>query len=225
MLRIENIKVYDLYESIIASGYAMQTEYDEEDIKKERDKLLLDTTTNYGMVNYGTAPEDFSNKHLKRAIRLVQASKNSDIKCHDNFLTGIRVSFDIIYPNYISPEMQRYHWFDIVTSSSKMHRLTKMDLDKACNKYVTNDVKKLLNTYIEEYNEAVGTEKEYEAFMKVISNCPMGLELFMRVSTNYKQLQTMYHQRKNHRLKEDWGAFCKFVEELPLARYLILGES
>jgi hypothetical protein len=99
-----------------------------------------------------------------------------------------------------------------------------MDLDKACNKYVTNDVKKLLNTYIEEYNEAVGTEKEYEAFMKVISNCPMGLELFMRVSTNYKQLQTMYHQRKNHRLKEDWGAFCKFVEELPLARCLILGE-
>jgi hypothetical protein len=209
MLRIENIAVYDLYESIIASGYAMQTEYDVETIGDELDKLhdsLID------------------NKHLKRAIRLVQASKNSDIKCHDNFLTGIRVSFDIIYPNYISPEMQRYHWFDIVTSSSKMHRLTKMDLDKACNKYVTEDVKMLLNIYIYEYNKAVGTDKEYEAFMKIISNCPMGLELFMRVSTNYKQLQTMYHQRKNHRLKEDWGAFCEFVEKLPLFKLLITGE-
>ena len=46
----------------------------------------------------------------------------------------------------------------------------------------------------------------------------------MRVSTNYMQLQTMYNQRKNHKLREDWGNFCKFVEGLPLAEMLILGE-
>ena len=53
---------------------------------------------------------------------------------HDNALTGIRVSFDVILS--IGLQFQRYHFADIVTSSSKMHRLLKMDLDKACNKYV-----------------------------------------------------------------------------------------
>ena len=36
-----------------------------------------------------------------------------------NFRKGIRVSFDIKYPNYISPELQRYGFVDIVSSSSK----------------------------------------------------------------------------------------------------------
>ena len=65
---------------------------------------------------------------------------------------------------------------------------------------------------------------KYEYFMLVISNCPLGLELFMRVSTNYKQLQTIYHQRKNHQLKEDWGAFCDFIKGLPYAKEFITGE-
>jgi hypothetical protein len=65
----------------------------------------------------------------------------------------------------------------------------------------------------------------YTAFMLIISNCPMGAELFVRVSTNYKQLQTMYHQRKHHKLKEDWGEFCKWVESLPYAKELIIGEN
>ena len=82
-----------------------------------------------------------------------------------------------------------------------------------------------MSNYISEYNNAVDPDEKYEAFMKVISNCPMGLELFMRVSTNYKQLQTMYFQRKYHKLKEDWGAFCEFVEGLPFAKELIIGEK
>jgi hypothetical protein len=61
--------------------------------------------------------------------------------------------------------------------------------------------------------------------MEMVSNCPLGLELFMRISTNYKQLQTIYHQRKHHKLKEDWGAFCEFVENLPYAKEFITGET
>ena len=38
---------------------------------------------------------------------------------------------------------------------------------------------------------------------------------FTRVSTNYLQLKTIYKQRKNHKLKEDWGAICTMIEELP----------
>ena len=205
MLEISNVKVYDLKESVIASGNAMRikpVEYSEEEFQKG----------------------------LRRMVRLVHASNTSNIRCHDNALTGIRVSFDVKYPQYWSPEFQRYHFADIVTSSSKMHRLLKMDLEKSCNKYVTSETISNLKKYIQEYNEVIKypIHKEdavYEAWMKVLSNTPLGLELFMRVSTNYKQLQTIYHQRKNHKLKEDWSAFCSMIEQLPYFQELKLGQE
>ena len=203
MLEISNVKVYDLRESIIASGNAMRIE----------------------PVPY--SDEEFE-KGLKRMKRLVHSSLSTNVHCHDNALTGIRVSFDVKYPQYWSLEFQRYHFADIVTSSSKMHRLCKMDIAKACNKYVSNETIEQMENLVDRYNYAVekGAEEGviYENFMKMISNCPMGLELFMRVSTNYKQLQTIYNQRKNHRLKEDWGAFCKMIEELPYFEELIKGQ-
>lgn len=223
MLEIHNIRVYDLRESITACRNAMRLE----------------------MPEY--TDEEFE-KGLERAKKLVRASKNSpNVKCHDNFMTGIRVSFDLKYTQYITKQFQRYHWFDYVSSSSLMHRLVKMDADAACNKYVSQECIDRLNADIKRYNDIAawddfngatfilrdGTElitrnkgeALYWAYMKCISDCPMGAELFVRVSTNYKQLQTMYWQRKDHKLKEDWGEFCKFVENLPYAKELILGEE
>jgi hypothetical protein len=60
--------------------------------------------------------------------------------------------------------------------------------------------------------------------MRLLSNCPQGIELFMRVTTNYEQLATIYRQRRNHKLKE-WHIFCKMIEDLPYAKELILGEN
>ena len=223
MLEISNIKVYDLKESVIACRNAMRTE----------------------MPEY--TDEEFE-KSFERAKKLVSASKNApNVKCHDNFLTGIRVSFDLKYTQYITKQFQRYHWFDYVSSSSLMHRLTRMSIDESCNKYVSKVCVEQLDKDINEYNKIAATdsypgegnpivfelrdgttlvantkaEALYYAYMRCISDCPMGIELFVRVSTNYKQLQTMYYQRRNHKLKEDWGEFCKFVENLPYAKDLI----
>lgn len=223
MLEIHNVQVYDLKESVTACRNAMRLdipEYTEEEFQKG----------------------------LERAKKLVKASASSpNVKCHDNFLTGIRVSFDLKYSQYITKQFQRYHWFDYVSSSSMMHRLVKMDADNMCNKYVSQECIDRLNADIKRYNDIAawddfngatfilrdGTELKtrnkgealYWAYMKCISDCPMGAELFVRVSTNYKQLQTMYWQRKDHKLKEDWGEFRKFVESLPYAKELILGED
>lgn len=222
MLKIEHVKVYDLKESVIACRNAMRLQVPE------------------------YTDEEFE-KSLERAKKLIQASKNGEVKCHDNFLTGIRVSFDVTYPQYWTPEFQRYHFADIVTSSSKMHRLIKMNIDKACNKYVSKGNIEQLERDIKRYNDIAewedfrgatftlrdGTqivtedknEALYYAYMICISDCPLGIELFMRISTNYKQLQTIYHQRKHHKLKEDWGAFCEFIENLPYAKEFIIGET
>lgn len=221
MLEIKNTKVYDLKESIIACRNAMRIDppqYTDEEFEKS----------------------------FERAKKLVQVSKNHTVKCHDNFLTGIRVSFDMKYTQYITKQFQRYHWFDYVSSNSLMHCLVKMDPDKICNKYVSKECVDILNADIDRYNSIMenddfteeifilrdGTELKttlksdalYYAYMKCISDCPMGVELFVRVSTNYKQLQTMYFQRLGHKLKEDWGAFKEWVERLPYAHELIIGD-
>ena len=232
MTEIKDVKVYDLEECIIASGYAMRTasyDYLEESIDGNLDH------------------------HIERCKKLVKASKNSDIHCHDNFLTGIRVSFDIKYPQYLSPEMQRYHFYDIVTSMSKMHRLLKLDIKSSCNKYVNqaaiDNVLDLVAKYNEILNDPIEHTSEYYkdavfkglngeeykinskedalyvAWMQVVSNCPLGLELWMRVSTNYKQLQTIYYQRRYHKLKEDWNAVINMIKELPYFEEFILGDS
>ena len=62
----------------------------------------------------------------------------------------------------------------------------------------------------------------YKNFMTMLSNTVLGLELFMRVSTNYLQLRTMWWQRKNHKLKEDWGELCDMIESLPYVKELII---
>jgi hypothetical protein len=190
MLEISNVRVYDLKESVIACRNAMRI-----------------TPPEY-------TEEEFK-QSLPRAISLAKCGGGSG---HTTFRCGIKVAFDIKYPNYISPELQRYHFLDIVTSSSKMHRLVNMDMDACFNKYVTKKSKDQMKELIAMYNN----DKSYENFMRVVSNCPQGIELFMRCSTNYEQLATIYKQRKHHKLKEDWMAFCKFIEELPYAKELII---
>lgn len=46
-----------------------------------------------------------------------------------------------------------------------------------------------------------------------------GLRLTARITTNYRQLKTIYQQRKNHRLPE-WRAFCAWIETLPRAEFI-----
>lgn len=192
MLEIKDWNVYDLRECVIACRNAMRTE----------------------MPEYSF--EEFE-KSLPRAIQLAKCGGGSG---HSNFRKGIRVSFDIKYPNYISPEMQRYGFFDIVCSSSKMHRLVKMDMDACFNEYVCASAKEMMKGLIAQYNE----NPCYDAFMRVLSNCPQGIELFMRCSTNYEQLATIYRQRKDHKLRE-WHIFCDWIASLPYAHELIICDT
>lgn len=204
MLKIFNDVVYGIEESLIASGYPMRSD-------------IIDEFT------YDTDGKAIINeKDIKRGFKLGNVPGSSG---HDNFLKGIIVQFDVTYPNYWTPQFQRYSFHDIVSSTSKMHRLASMDLNDTCNKYVDKVVIDNLNKWISVYNsipkgsdkvEVDGNEyTKYEIFMKIISNTPLGFEQTMRVTSNYLQLKTIYKQRRHHKLKEDWGAFCDWCETLP----------
>lgn len=135
---------------------------------------------------------------------------------HDNFLNGIVVQFDLTFSIKAWVEGERYHFLDFVSSQSTMHRITKFDVASQCNKYVTAKAIENLNECIDEYNE----NKTDENYLKVLYNVPTGFSLTARMTTNYRQLKTIYQQRKKHRLPE-WKEFCKWIEGLPHSELIV----
>jgi len=148
--------------------------------------------------------------------KLAQCEKGSG---HDQFLTGIVVQFDLTFSSKAWVEAERYHFLDFVSSQSTMHRITRLDPAKQCNAYVDVGVINVLRRLIEDYNENPTPEN----YLRVLYNVPVGFRLTARMTTNYRQLKTIYSQRKSHRLAE-WRRFCQWVEGLPHS-YMITGKE
>lgn len=189
-MKIDNVKVYGLAESIVASGLPMLTEYSESKFSKEVELLE-------------SGSEEASN-HLKRAERLANLGSP-----HCNYLTGILVVFNVTGTQAFFLQAHRYHWWQVVSSQSKMHRLKKM-LDGG-NVSLSQKVRTESLEHLAKCNR--------DDIEDMVYNCPMGLETTEMVSTNYQQLRTIYSQRRTHRLKE-WQDFCDWVETLPMSQLI-----
>lgn len=183
-----------------------------------------------GKINTIKMPLDDKGRQYKIACSLGTSCEPH--QSHDSFLRGVIVQFDMKYPLYFSPEFQRYHFAEIIMSQSTMHSLEKMmsgEIDPY-NKYITEttkaEVQRLYDNWLWAKMQS-SKELEYEAFMRLRSNLPCGFEMWMTVSTNYLQLKTIWIQRHNHKLREDWQeGFCQnFIEKLPYFKELCLGEE
>lgn len=150
---------------------------------------------------------------------------------HDQWLTGVVVQFDLTFSNKGWVEAERYHFLDFVSSQSTMHRITKFDLDKAYNEYVDKRIVEIMKEKVREYNEFCASletglipqsqeilveleEEKKRKYLEILYSNPAGFEITAGMTTNYRQLKTIYSQRKNHRLPE-WRTFCKWIESLP----------
>jgi len=136
----------------------------------------------------------------------------------DTFMNGIIVQMDVTMSLKAWVELQRYHFMEFVSSQSTMHCLPKFNLESQCNEYVAEEAKEIINDLIGEYLE----DKKKVDFLEMMYNIPSGFRYTARMSTNYRQLKTIYKQRRNHRLKPDWGEFCDWIEHLPLS-WMITG--
>lgn len=141
---------------------------------------------------------------------------------HDCYLKGIIVQFDWRISQVIYPQVERYHFIDIVSSQSKMHRLHLAKEDDF-NPNVDEIILERFLALLKMYNASTKSEQK-EMFPRLVYSCPMGYELTARFTTNYLQLKTIYHQRKNHKIQE-WVNMCKWIETLPLFKVLVLKEE
>ena len=201
---VSDCHVYDLDESVRASKYPMAVDHN------KTNSEITDRTKSLGRTGMGEG--------------------------HDNFLSGIVVNFDLTITNKMWVEAERYHFFQIVSSQSTMHRISKIGENRNnFDSHVDPRTLSILNEKIAEYNRLVSlatpddlnvTQKRdellKESYLDILMNVPAGLKLTARISTNYRQLKTIYYQRKNHRLPE-WRKFCNWMEtELPHFKELCL---
>lgn len=138
---------------------------------------------------------------------------------HDQFLTGIVVQFDLTFSIKAWVEAERYHFFDFVSSQSTMHRIAKMDIKRQCNEYVCDELIETVEFLLVQYKENPTPDN----YLRLLYNVPVGLRLTARMTTNYRQLKTIYQQRKNHRLPE-WRTFCEWIETLPYSEIITGGK-
>lgn len=209
-MMVSNVKVYDLEESIIASGYPMRTTAEMRPVDE---------------------------KDIKRCINLSNAC-NTGNGAHGQYLTGIRVAFDLTCSNKMWVEAERYRFLEFVSSQSTMHRITKFDLSNQYNEYVDPRVIEIMKEKVDAYNnfcndidfglipQDVGLQLELQEekkkrYLEILYTNPAGFELTARLTTNYRCLKNIYIQRKDHRLPE-WRKFCAWIETLPMFKELCL---
>ena len=198
-MRFENVKVYDLEESLVASGYPMRTVL----TQREPDA-----------------------KDIKRGLALTKASNGNG--AHAQWLTGVRVAFDLTFTNKAWVEAERYRFLEFVSSQSTMHRITKFDLAGQYNEYVDPRVIEIMKEKVDAYNRLLSYEGEptesIEArkrkYLEILYTNPAGFELTARMTTNYRCLLNIYIQRWDHRLPE-WRELCAKFLELPMFPELV----
>ena len=150
---------------------------------------------------------------------IVCLAKSKKGEGHDQFLTGIRVNFDLTFTNKAWVEAERYRFLEFVSSQSTMHKISKFDLSEQYIEYVDPRMIDIMNELKERYNET----NDAEDYLRLLYSNPCGFRLTARLTTNYRCLKTIYSQRKNHRLPE-WREFCAWIETLPYSE-LITGKE
>lgn len=204
---VSNVKVYGLEESIKRAKYPMSI-----DINK-------------------------LNSDLTNGIKSLSNSNRGE--GHDQWLTGVIVQFDLTFTIKAWTEAERYHFLDFVSSQSTMHRIARFDLDKQYIEYVDPRIVEIMKEKVKDYNKyildiesslvpqdiettnRIAEEKKHK-YLEILYSNPCGFQLTAGMTTNYRQLKTIYAQRKNHRLPE-WREFCVWIETLPMFKELCLG--
>ncbi len=167
---------------------------------------------------------DKLNCDLTEGISSLAYSKNGT--GHDQWLTGVIVQMDLCFTNKVWVEAERYHFLDFVSSQSTMHRITKFDIDHSYICYVDDRIIGVMKEKISEYNSLINCNGAppsmiQKKYLEILYSNPSGFKLTAGITTNYRQLKTIYAQRKNHKLPE-WRIFCKWIETLPES-HLITG--
>lgn len=171
---------------------------------------------------------------LELAQKLIKAGSE-----HRKFMRQIFVSCDITAPLYWWKEFDTYKVGTVSNSTSTMHKLASTPITIDCfemsdfadsneesnryNLYTKNMWSKLID-HLEALRKEFNETKDKRYWKELIRMLPESWLQKRTVTMNYENLLNMYHHRKNHKLSEWSIKFKEWVESLPYAKELIMGE-
>lgn len=230
MIKIDNIEVYNFESALRGMRNPLNS--------WERSDSYMAYKTN--PLNEGVPSQESSNffvigpNDLGLAQKLIQAGAE-----HCKFLRQIFVSMDIDGPLYWWKEMDQYRIGCTTNSESTMHKLATTPITRDCFSF-----DKELENFDDDLKQYIDEEGSYLTYSEtVIRNCEYLRQKYLETqdvrywraliqllpsswnqkrtwTANYAVLRNIYHQRKNHKLKE-WHTFCNYIEKMPYAKELI----
>lgn len=142
------------------------------------------------------------------------------------FRRMIVVYVDITAPMYWWKEADTYKVGTVRNSCSTMHKIhaKEFGLEDFSHDQLNGGLASLGAT-IDILNIARGRflkSKDKSDWWQMIQLLPSSYNQRATLMLNYEVLANMYHARKNHKLDE-WREFCRWIENLPYAKELIIG--
>ena len=200
MIKIENVKAYNIARAIYSArnamnSWAMSDSDLENDIVGENDFAL--------------------------AKRLFDAGTE-----HRKYLRQIFVTCDILAPLYWWKEFDTYKVGTTANSCSTMHKIheKRFTIDDFSTDHLLGTGKSTLEDVICELNyfrESYLEDKNKLCWWQLIQLLPSSYNQLRTVTMNYEVLANIIRQRKNHKLDE-WIVFCEIMLiENPILRRLM----
>jgi hypothetical protein len=220
-MKFENTSVYNIYNAILGARNPMNSWNKSDSIFNGFNGKIENTT--------------IGKNDLELMQKLIKAGSE-----HRKFLRQIFVSVDITAPLYFYKELDTYKIGTVANSTSTMHKLASTPITMDCFEMgdypdirfeEEDDAYGILNEqwdrtiYIcEQLRQNYNETKNKRYWKELIRLLPESWLQTRTITMNYENILNMYHQRKNHKLSEWSVIFKAWVESLPYANELIIGE-
>ena len=214
-MKFENTSVYNIYNAILGARNPKNSWSKSDSVFNGFNGKIEDTT--------------IGENDLALMQYLIKAGSE-----HRKFMRQIFVSVDITAPLYWWKEFDTYKVGTTANSCSTMHKihakeftLEDFSVEHIGEGVTTNVFYECFENIIDCLNEARQCfldDKNKQWWWQMIQLLPSSYNQKSTVMLNYQVLKNIYHSRKNHKLDE-WHTFCDWVETLPHAKELIVGEK
>ena len=141
---------------------------------------------------------------------------------HNSMFKGVTFNMVIDFPLYWLKEYQRYHFTDIISSQSTMHKILEFNLDDMFTDEVDPRAIEIIKDLKEQYNLEQDKDKKKVIWRRLINTLPDGFHMSMGITMNYLQAISIVGQRKNHKLSEWSDDFVPFLLDLPLFKTFMI---
>ena len=157
--------------------------------------------------------------YTKRARTLGNVPTGSG---HNSLFKGVQFNMIISFPLYWLKEYQRYHFTDIISSQSTMHKILKFNLDDMFSDEVDPRCIAVIKELKREYEEENDKDEKKKIWRKIINSLPDGFTMTQGITMNYLQLTTMIPQREHHKLSEWSEDLIPFFKSLPYYDFFLM---